>query len=331
MSWWVAGAAAVGTIGSSVIGANAAKDAGKEAAQASQAAINSQLAMYQQGRLDTAPYRQVGGYALDAYARAMGLSAYNPNDQRYNQTDPTLQTQLDAAGSGVNAGAFAPTDPSKLVKTGQLSDGGREILVDPATGYGYVMAVHGGNAGAPVPIGAKVPGYEPKPQAAQPGAAPAQSGPAGDPNDRYGGFYASPGYKFTLDEALQGVERSAGASGYLPSGPGSLSGRFSKAMSRYSAGLASGEFNNYMARLGDLSGVGSNAANASSNAALQTGANVGNAQIAGGNAQANATMNRASSIAGGFQGLANIGGYLGGSLYQPRTPSYIDPYNPTVR
>ena len=111
-----------------------------------------------------------------------------------------------------------------------------------------------------------VPGSTPADAAGYPGvaqfyasqnqAAPASA--AAPEEDRYGGFYASPGYQFRLDEGGRAVDRSASARGLL------LSGAQNKALTRFGQGEASNEFGNYTNRLAELAGFGSGASSQSS-------------------------------------------------------------------
>ncbi len=81
-----------------------------------------------------------------------------------------------------------------------------------------------------------------------------------------GTFEKSPGYEFTREEGLKGIERAAGAMGGL------RSGRHLKAAGRYATDLASTEYDNFLRRyyqsltpLQSLAGVGMTAG-------IQTGA-----------------------------------------------------------
>lgn len=64
MTFWVAGAAVVGTIGGALISSNAASDAANTQAQSSAAGIAEQRRQYDQTREDYTPYREVGAASL---------------------------------------------------------------------------------------------------------------------------------------------------------------------------------------------------------------------------------------------------------------------------
>lgn len=82
-------------------------------------------------------------------------------------------------------------------------------------------------------------------------------------------FTTSPGYEFRRDQGIQGVERSNVGT--------RLSGGAMKEVARYSEGLASGEFNNYVAILGQLAGIGQSAAGSGMAPVMPPGAATGGA------------------------------------------------------
>lgn len=247
---WVA----VGTTAASALGSiwagNKASDAMKTASAQSNAMARE---IYETQRSDQMPYMQSGYQALNAYNRAMGL--------------PTVST---APSSGIGGMRRIP-----------ILHGKSAVHVD-AEGNGYVQAVAGNNAGQWIPIGKKYPEY----------AQPAQQGqPEGQPgDDRYGGFYASPGYQFRLDEGTRALDRSASARGLL------LSGAQNKALTRYGQGVASEEFGNYTNRLAALAGLGQTANQSVASSAGQYGANAGNAIMNSGMARASGYLNTANTI-----------------------------------
>jgi hypothetical protein len=144
-----------------------------------------------------------------------------------------------------------------------------------------------------------------------PGAAtPGATGTSAAPADPYGGFYASPSYKFRMDEGLKAIERSAAARGGL------RSGATMKAMDRFAGNEASQEFGNYVGTLQSLAGVGQTATQATSaagaNAANQTSANT----MAAGQARASSYANTGNAINNTVGNLASAylynQGYGGG-------------------
>lgn len=141
------------------------------------------------------------------------------------------------------------------------------------------------------------------------GSGAAGSSTLGYAND--GGFTASPGYQFRMDEGLKAIDRSAAARGVLNSGGAD------KARIRYAQGLASSEYDNYASRIAQLAGVGQaatgstaaagqNASNAITNAYGVNGQNQGNAAMAAGNARASSYANTGSAINGTVNNLASL-------------------------
>lgn len=137
----------------------------------------------------------------------------------------------------------------------------------------------------------------------QQGQTTANPSAAGAPD--YSSFYKSPDYQFTLDQGKQAIERTAAARGGL------ASGNTLAALTQFGQGLASQNFNAYTNRLAGLAGVGQTANSSNASAGLATGANVGNALIAGGNARASGITDAANAwgnAAGDIAGFA--GNYL---------------------
>lgn len=106
-----------------------------------------------------------------------------------------------------------------------------------------------------------------------------------------GGFTASPGYQFRLNEGIKAAERSAAARGVLGSG-GTM-----KAIQRYGEGLAASEYDTYSNRLAALAGVGQSATGSTTQAGATAASGISNALTASGNAAVNAGNARASSYA----------------------------------
>jgi len=260
IGWGMAATALLGA-GASIWGAKKGADAMEEAA-AKQNALSQQI--YGQQRADQMPYMQSGYNALNAYNRAMGL--------------PSVSTDNSALGPG-----GMRQIPEQFH--------GKGILVDK-DGNGYIQAVSGSNAGQLIPIGKKFPQYAaPKTPAGAPGAAQ-------PPADRYGGFYASPGYQFRFDEGARAYDRSAAARGQL------LSGAQVKAQTRYGQGVASDEFGNYTNRLAAIAGLGQTANGMAQNAASNYG-----------NQAAQGIMDQGMARASGYLGVANtIGSAANGLL-----------------
>jgi hypothetical protein len=111
MTFWVAGAAIVGTVGSSIIGSKAAGKAADQQAESTAAAQAENARQYDLTRADYAPYRDAGTKALSTFASEND----RPLDQSTVQMDPGYQFGLSegqkamdrqaAAGGGRISGA----------------------------------------------------------------------------------------------------------------------------------------------------------------------------------------------------------------------------------
>ena len=121
-------------------------------------------------------------------------------------------------------------------------------------------------------------------------------------NGDYSGFINSPDYQFTLQQGMQGLDRSAAARGSL------YSGGHSADLTKYAQGLASTQLGNYRSNLMGLVNLGQNSAAGvgqaaqnyanSSGTLLSSMANAtGNAAISSGNAWGDAL--------GGLSGIAS--------------------------
>lgn len=80
-----------------------------------------------------------------------------------------------------------------------------------------------------------------------------------DQNQRMNLFQQNPGYQFSLDQALKGIQASQAARGNLLSGGGQ------KEIAEYSSGLASQGYNDYINQLFQLAGGGESAAQGQAN------------------------------------------------------------------
>lgn len=123
-----------------------------------------------------------------------------------------------------------------------------------------------------------------------------------DPQNRYGGFYASPGYQFRMDEGERQLRANAAARGMLQSGD------FAQALIRYGQDYASNEFNNQLNQLFSVAGLGQSAVGTTGAQGLQYATNAGNNLLTAGNA-------RASSYGTGANAWGNALGAIGGLAY----------------
>lgn len=98
MTFWVAGAAVVGTVGGALIGSNAASNAADKQAQGTQASLAENARQYDQTRADYAPYLAAGTKALGTFATENDT----PFDQSQVQLDPGYQFGLDQGQQAIN-------------------------------------------------------------------------------------------------------------------------------------------------------------------------------------------------------------------------------------
>lgn len=126
----------------------------------------------------------------------------------------------------------------------------------------------------------------------------------GEAPEGYGGFTASPGYQFRMDQGRKAIEASAAARGGL------FSGATGQALNEFGQGLASQEYDTYFNRLAGLTSTGL--------AAAGNQAQAGNAFTQfGSNALANQGDARAAGIAGMASGVnTGINNALGVWAYQ---------------
>lgn len=124
----------------------------------------------------------------------------------------------------------------------------------------------------------------------------------------YGGYTASPGYAFQLQEGQRSIDGSAAARGKL------FSGETLKAQQSYGQGLAAQNYGNYLNQLYTLSNSGQSAAAQTGNAAQNFGmmgsealAGIGNARAAGAIGVGNALNNGINNAVGwwGYQNALN--------------------------
>jgi hypothetical protein len=285
MSWVQAaiagGAALVGAAGS-IIGGN---KAAKAMEQSSNDANAMSERIYGQQRADQMPYMQSGYQALNALNRLSGLGPVDTSVSQYS------------AGVGASGG----------LRMTPILHGKKAIYVD-ADGNGFTQAVAGNNRGQWIPTGTKHPEYAMQKNQPVQSSQPGQTGQAPVGDDRYGGFYESPGYQFRLDQGVQAMDRSAAARGLL------LSGAQNKALTRFGQGIGSEEFGNHVNRLSSIAGLGQVANQSVAGSAGQYGVNAGNAIM-------NAGMSRAS-------GYANIGNTLNSFANNIGSAAAFMPRNP---
>ena len=149
---------------------------------------------------------------------------------------------------------------------------------------------------------------------------PYTSGGATSGAPDYSDFYTSPGYLFRLQEGQKAIERSAAARGGL------YSGATMKAVNANAQGVASDEFNNYVARLQSLAGVGQSATGSTAAAGQNYAQGASQAAQQAGAARASAYANTGNAInqavSGAAGGLLYMQGMKQGGALNPPAGTY---------
>lgn len=148
---------------------------------------------------------------------------------------------------------------------------------------------------------------------------PGATGTSATGGDRYGAYFASPGYKFLFDEAMRGARAQGAARGSL------YSGAMLKELQNRATGLASQDYGNYMQRLAEATRVGQAAASGTAANATNLGNSgamvIGNAGSDAANARLISGSSQASSIIGAnnaFQNTLGSGLTALGDYYRSR-------------
>ena len=201
---WVTGAA---TLGGAAI---ASRGADRQATAATDTANQNnalQRDIFNQQRADLAPWRASGTAALAEINRRLGLGGQmgavapregggTPLIGGAGSGSGVAPTVAGAGGNGVGRGGTIDQRDVAQMAPGLIPDD--RSVTPQATGTNVLST--DGSTGPQVLPGA-------------PGTTPTTLPPAGganalDPENRYGGFYASPGYQFRYDQGLQAVDRA---------------------------------------------------------------------------------------------------------------------------
>lgn len=318
---WAYVAVGAGTAIAGYASADAAKDAGKKGAKGAAAAIAEQQREYDQARRDLAPYRGVGGQALNSLASGLGLQGYYASDKPLSyedwlasqgMVDNTPGRVKDSSQSGI-LGITGTGDAINTIK-GLFGKGPKRAKpAGPLTRDLYQQYVQNYQAPAHGDAGT----------------------PFGDFNRDFtlADFQKDPGYDFRMGEGTKAVEASAAARGGL------LSGRAAKELERFGQDYASGEYSNAynrfnndrttrFNRLATLAGVGQTATNTGIAAGQNSANNIADLTVQRANAQAAGRVGQANALNEGVQTLGNL--YLqrqyGDPAKKPQptspTPSY---------
>jgi hypothetical protein len=305
------------TIGGAAIASNAS---GRQVTAATNTANQNnalQASIFNQQRADLAPWRASGTAALAEINRRLGLggaaSAVAPRDgggtpligAGAGGVAPTVSGVSGVGGGsggyGVGGMGSDQRDVAQFAPSMMADD---KSVMPQATGTN-VLSTDGGTGPQVLP-GVQGPTMT--------GTASGGAGPnALDPENRYGGFYASPGYQFRFDEGQRGINANRAASGSLQSGDAM------RALTRYGQDYASNEFNTQLNQLFSVAGLGQTATGQGNALAGQYGAQVGQNNQNASNAlqssygtQANAWGNALGNIGGNIAYNWPTGGATGG-------------------
>lgn len=288
-----------GSIAGGLLSSGAASDAADAQSAGTAASIAEQRRQYDLTRQDYAPYRAVGGNALNALAGYMGLPTGSP--QYAGLTADQIRAQL--TKQFTTPGAVTPTyGPNDDYDNGIGWANGIHIPQGFTQGAGTVD-----QAGLDAAVQQALAGQQ---QGGQ--TAPMTIDPTQDP-----------GYQFGLQQGQQGLDRKIAASG------GRVSGAALKAATRFNTDYATTGYNaayqrgqDRLNRLAALAGIGQSATgssaaagagatNAISSAMQNQGDNAGAARLAQGNIWGNTINQGVASY------LQNSGAATGGNVYSP--------------
>lgn len=285
-------------------GAAIASKSAKKQTQAQQNVTEQNNALqeriYQQQRADLEPWRQSGSAALAEINRRLGLNTASPAQAQAQQQYAPYMSNVNIPGGG----SVNPTNPQMQMvndlaySPAMVGQPQRETMQTTAAPAGTVGT---GQYGAATPVPNTGTPVNPN-----------------DPQNRYGGFYASPGYQFRFDEGQRGINANRAASGMLQSGD------TLKALTRYGQDYASNEYNTQLNQLFSVAGLGQTATGQGNALAGNYASAVGQNNQAASNAlqssygtQANAWNNALGTIGGiASYGLGNRGSPAGGGVPQ---------------
>jgi len=344
--WALAIAGAAAGLAGSIMSSEASKKASKAQAQAAANALALEREQWEYAKQVQAPWITAGQWALGApgytyqpqYETMTTMVPGVTGTRGTGQLKRGISGEAMAARRAVDPNAPGSANPFAVqAELNRLYGPKRQ----PMTYQQLLAAPINPETGQPYQPGEYVPG----------------TGLAGMIERGPGEFEESPSYQFVREEALKGMERGASAMGGL------RSGRLLRGAGRYSADLASMEYDNFLRRYyaslapyETLAGLGQTSAQSVGGLGAQYAGMGMNALLAGGQAQAAGALGQAypySQLANwGAGNLMNHamynqpqgnaltqyqmtapGSYYGGGvqqypIYQPPPPSYGGTYNP---
>lgn len=236
----------------------------------------------------------IGTDAASDAAKASAKGAEAGIAEQRRQFDTTLQLQAPMINTGNAARSLLASIMGLNVPGSEFTVGGTTTTTYPAPTSGPAR----GRRGIP---------YQGQPTTTTTGGTtftnPAASPMGADEITKR--LEAFPGYQFAVDQARKNTLATASA---LGSGGGNV---LSAISDRTAQGIAMPAFENYLNRLGGLSGSGQNASNAAGAAAMNTGQNVAAGLQAAADSRASGILGRNASIG---SALSSIGGMVAGGM-----------------
>lgn len=268
-----------GVLAAGVVGAAASSNSAKKASKAQQESADKSLALQQeqfnQSRLDSAPYRDVGTSALNRIADLLKLERAAP------VTAPDRNSfirQGTAPGQKSNA-IYDAADPAHQHALNTLPG---------------IKSIFGKKKQQEAPTYFDQAGYDAALEKYNQDMAVFQHRKQGTDV-----FEADPGYEFRLGEGNKAIENAARARGQYFS-PSTV-----KELTRYGQGFASNEFGNVYNRLAGLAGTGQTAVNNSSMLGQNFATNAGNNMMSAGNARGAAAIAQGNAWGNALSGFGN--------------------------
>lgn len=333
---WVAGAAAVGSIATGAMGADAAKDAARTQGDSARYATDVQREMFDISRAGQQPFTESGYGANAELSRLMGIA---PQTALGNAAGTEERTKWDEDNGRLLGDTYLPSDVTTVDKGKGWYDvmhGGTRIgYLRPGGPNGRFINDTGWQMPTPAQMsqsqGGEAAGNAWRPTGSG-GVQQILSGGSGTGQPLTGGtglptgyltqtfgpeqFKAGmdPGYQWRAQQGAQGVMNTAAA------GSGSLSGPALKALMEYNQGAASQEYGsafnrfqtqqgNIFQRLTSMASLGQNAAAGVGNQAVTTGGNIGSNIVGAGNAAAAGQIGAANAWGGALSDLGAYGAW----------------------
>jgi hypothetical protein len=292
---WGAVAVAAATVGSAAYSSRQAGRAARAGQRGADAATAESARQYDQSRSDFAPYRDVGGGAINQLGRLFGLGSAGGASGGQDWSGRELVMSQNGVPA-VDAERYA-ADPAYRQAWDQTLASERAGPLwkrqDQQTYYARATDQDWNRLNETMARNlAQYSQQNPQPT----------SGPGSGQPDM-SAFFQSPGYQFRRDEGTRGLERSAAAAG------GAFSGNALKALAEFNSGLASQEFGNYVNQLTSIAHGGQSATDSTAafgaNHANQAGRNA----LYAGDARASGIANQANIVGQGINSLGQIAGY----------------------